>query len=257
MIGALSALAAWAYPYKVDGVQTVTTTGLVMEQSEWWPADATRQLGFFSDDCDGSAGLSASVLRLAETVARESTDGMARFPAIRAVHHTLGLFYCSGTAILAANASHASEADDESHEIGGHAILIALPKDVVLQALDRGERAFRGLQSLRLRLGRAREHPVRVQERPAALERDAALLRERGARRAKSKRGKLRLFSRVRVAHDTEKPRGRARPRVHAPGRLSLTVCCSGDFWLFSRAPSRSDARRAAKGKHAPARRRR
>ena len=43
-------------------------------------------------------------------------------------------------------------------------------------ALDRGERAFRGLQSARLRLGRTHEHPVRVQERPAALERDAALL---------------------------------------------------------------------------------
>ena len=140
----ISGFAAWAMPYKYDGSQVVTPTGLEFEQSEAWPIDAVRQLGLFTDDCDGSAGLCMTVVRMAAETVVASTTGGDDFPALRAVHHTLGHFYCSGTAILAANASHASEADDESHEIGGHAILIALPKDVVLQSLDRGERASLG-----------------------------------------------------------------------------------------------------------------
>lgn len=95
---------------------------------------------------DGSAGLCMTVVRMASEAVAASPTGGNECPALRAVHHALGLFYCCGTGILAANASHAGEADEESHEIGGHAILIALPKDAVLQALDRGERASLGDQ---------------------------------------------------------------------------------------------------------------
>jgi hypothetical protein len=134
---ALSAISAWAKPYRVDGTPTITPTGLQMQQSEAWPMDASW---WPADDCDGGAGLINQVLVQAKAVNDSGVD-MQAFPNMRALANSICAHYVHGMTVLAANAGHADAADDTKAKVAGHAIITLTPKDSFAIAMQRGARA--------------------------------------------------------------------------------------------------------------------
>ena len=133
---ALSLVAAYALPYRVDGVTTIVPAGLEMHETERWPTEPTRAFGVDADDCDGSAQLIVSIIR----ACADERATNAR-PCSRAVAHSLGAFYVYGVSVLGANAGHADAADEKATGVAGHAVAIALPKGHVLMAMAVGARA--------------------------------------------------------------------------------------------------------------------
>ena len=106
---ALSSIAAWAKPYRVDGAAALSPTGLTMQQAESWPFDSS-----FLDagDCDDGAGLANQIIEQCKAI-NASCDDMDRYPNMRAVANSIGAHYVHGVTVLAANAGHADAADDE------------------------------------------------------------------------------------------------------------------------------------------------
>lgn len=137
---ALSAVAAWAKPYRVDGTPTLTPAGLQMQQAESWPMDASF---LDADDCDGGAGLANQILQLSTSLNASGQD-MDRFPNLRALANSIGAHYVHGMTVLAANAGHAAAADETAVKVAGHAIITLTPKDSFAMALQRGARAKLG-----------------------------------------------------------------------------------------------------------------
>ena len=138
---ALSAVAAWAKPYRVDGTPTLTPAGLQMQQAESWPMDASF---LDADDCDGGAGLANQILQLSKRVNTSADADMDRFPNLRALANSIGAHYVHGMTVLAANAGHAGAADETATKVAGHAIITLTPKDSFAMALQRGARAKLG-----------------------------------------------------------------------------------------------------------------
>ena len=133
----LSATAAWAMPYRVDGTPADTPEGLKMFQSESWPVQANVDFGRLSDDCDGQASLANQFIEQAWALKTSGAD-MSALPNLRAVANSIGAHYVHGMTVLAANAGHADAADASKKTIAGHAIVTALPKVSFGVAMARG-----------------------------------------------------------------------------------------------------------------------
>ena len=137
---ALSAVAAYAMPYRVDGTPADTPEGLKMFQSESWPCQGSVDFGRLADDCDGQANLANQFIEQAKGLKASGID-MRCFPNLRAVANSIGAHYVSGMAVIAANAGHADAADPTKTTIAGHAITTLLPKTAFAVAMQRGARA--------------------------------------------------------------------------------------------------------------------
>jgi len=137
---ALSAVAAYAMPYRVDGTPADTPEGLKMFQSESWPVQGNVDFGRLADDCDGQANLANQFIEQAKSLKASGVD-MARFPNLRAVANSIGAHYVHGMAVIAANAGHADAADSSATKIAGHAITTLLPKPIFAMAMQRGAKA--------------------------------------------------------------------------------------------------------------------
>lgn len=136
----LSAVAAYAMPYRVDGTPADTPEGLKMFQSESWPVQANVDFGRLADDCDGQASLANQFIEQAWSLKTSGAD-MSALPNLRAVANSIGAHYVHGMTVLAANAGHADAADASKKAIAGHAIITALPKTSFGAAMARGSRA--------------------------------------------------------------------------------------------------------------------
>ena len=137
---ALSGVAAYSMPYRVDGTPADTPEGLKMFQSESWPVQANVDFGRLADDCDGQASLANQLIEQAWSLKTSGAD-MGDFPNLRAVANSIGAHYVHGMTVLAANAGHADAADCTKKTIAGHAIITALPKASFGAAMARGARA--------------------------------------------------------------------------------------------------------------------
>jgi hypothetical protein len=137
---ALSAVAAYAMPYRVDGTPADTPEGLKMFQSESWPCQGSVDFGRLADDCDGQANLANQFIEQAKSLKAGGTD-MTAFPNLRAVANSIGAHYMHGMSVIAANAGHADAADATKTTIAGHAITTLLPKTAFAVAMQRGARA--------------------------------------------------------------------------------------------------------------------
>ena len=137
---ALSGVAAFAMPYRVDGTPADTPEGLKMFQSESWPVQANVDFGRLADDCDGQASLANQFIEQAWGLKTSGAD-MSALPNLRAVANSIGAHYVHGMTVLAANAGHADAADASKKSIAGHAIITALPKVSFAMALARGSKA--------------------------------------------------------------------------------------------------------------------
>ena len=137
---ALSGVAAYAMPYRVDGTPADTPDGLKMFQSESWPVQANVDFGRLADDCDGQASLAKQFIEQAWSI-KISGVSMDAMPNMRAVANSLGAHYVQGMTVLAANAGHADAADATTKKIAGHAIITALPKVSFGMAMQRGAKA--------------------------------------------------------------------------------------------------------------------
>ena len=135
---ALSSIAAWAKPYRVDGAASLSPTGLVMQQAESWPFDTSL---LDAGDCDDGAGLANQILEQCKAVNASADVNMDRFPNLRAVANSIGAHYVHGVTVLAANAGHAEAADETATKVAGHAIVTLIPKDSFAIAMQRGARA--------------------------------------------------------------------------------------------------------------------
>lgn len=135
---ALSAFAAFTMPYRVDGTPVITPEGVTMVQAESWPTQPTRVFGATADDCDGSCQQMVSLVRLATELNDDPNVDMLMLPNLRAVANSIGAHYVYGTAVLAANAGHAAEANEAATTVAGHALMLAIPKTSILAALERG-----------------------------------------------------------------------------------------------------------------------
>ena len=136
----LSAVAAYAMPYRVDGTPADTPEGLKMFQSESWPCQGSVDFGRLADDCDGQANLANQFIEQAKGLKASGVD-MRCFPNLRAVANSIGAHYVHGMAVIAANAGHADAADPTKTTIAGHAITTLLPKTTFAVAMQRGARA--------------------------------------------------------------------------------------------------------------------
>ena len=136
----LSAVAAYAMPYRVDGTPADTPEGLKMFQSESWPCQGNVDFGRLADDCDGQANLANQFIEQAKGLKASGAD-MRGFPNLRAVANSIGAHYVSGMAVIAANAGHADAADPTKKTIAGHAITTLLPKTAFAMAMQRGSKA--------------------------------------------------------------------------------------------------------------------
>ena len=134
---ALSSIAAWAKPYRVDGAAALTPTGLAMQQAESWPFDASFTA---AGDCDDGAGFCNQIIEQCKALNASGVD-VDRYPNMRAVANSIGAHYMHGVAVLAANAGHADAADDTKKTIAGHALLLLTPKDSFAIGMARGARA--------------------------------------------------------------------------------------------------------------------
>ena len=134
---ALSAAAAFAMPYKVDGAARVLPTGLALTEAENWKAEPDRVFGATADDCEGLARFCNSVLTSAQGLVNKERGGggggMDKFPTMRALAN-FQTHYVTGLAVLAANAGNADAADTGATHLAGHCILAALPKIEVARA---------------------------------------------------------------------------------------------------------------------------
>ena len=137
---ALSAVAAFSMPYRVDGTPAATPEGLKMFQSESWPVQANADPFRLSDDCDGQANFANQFIEQAKGLKASGVD-MARFPNMRALANSIGAHYVNGMAVIAANAGHADAADASATTIAGHAITTLLPKTSFAMAMQRGAKA--------------------------------------------------------------------------------------------------------------------
>ena len=137
---ALSAVAAFSMPYRVDGTPAATPEGLKMFQSESWPVQGNTDPFRLSDDCDGQANFANQFIEQAKGLKASGID-MARFPNMRALANSIGAHYVSGMAVIAANAGHADAADASVTTIAGHAITTLLPKTSFAMAMQRGAKA--------------------------------------------------------------------------------------------------------------------
>jgi hypothetical protein len=135
---ALSSIAAWAKPYRVDGAAFNTPQGLKMMQSESWPFDASL---LDAGDCDDGAGLANQIIEQCKALNASAGADMDRFPNMRVVANSIGAHYVHGMTVLAANAGHAEAADTTATKVAGHAIITLTPKDTFAIALQRGSRA--------------------------------------------------------------------------------------------------------------------
>tara|TARA_B110000858_G_scaffold197581_1_gene259776 strand:+ start:1929 stop:4262 length:2334 start_codon:yes stop_codon:yes gene_type:complete len=137
---ALSAIAAYSMPYRVDGTPRVTPTGLEMVQSEAWPFNAT--VGFLqkADDCENAAATSGQFINQSSELKGSGVD-MSAFPNMNAVANSLGAHYIHGMTVLAANAGHADAADSTKTAIAGHCNLTLIPKSLFAMAMERGARS--------------------------------------------------------------------------------------------------------------------
>tara|TARA_B100000795_G_scaffold269880_1_gene260874 strand:+ start:1940 stop:4261 length:2322 start_codon:yes stop_codon:yes gene_type:complete len=137
---ALSAVAAYAMPYRVDGTPMSTPEGLKMFQSEAWPTgandDTLRRLG----DCEDQANFANHIIVQASTLMDAGAD-MRMYPNLRAVANSLGAHYVHGTTVIAANAGHADAADESATAIAGHAIVTLIPKTSFAVAMQKGSKA--------------------------------------------------------------------------------------------------------------------
>jgi hypothetical protein len=137
---ALSAVAAYSMPYRVDGTAADTPEGLKMFQSESWPCQGNVDFGRLADDCDGQANLANQFIEQAKGL-KAAGANMAAYPNLRAVANSIGAHYVSGMAVIAANAGHADAADATKKAIAGHAITTLLPKPTFAMAMQRGAKA--------------------------------------------------------------------------------------------------------------------
>ena len=137
---ALSAVAAFAMPYRVDGTPAATPEGLKMFQAESWPVQANADPFRLSDDCDGQANFANQFIEQAKGLKASGVD-MAAFPNMRALANSIGAHYVNGMAVIAANAGHADAADASATTIAGHAITTLLPKTSFAMAMQRGAKA--------------------------------------------------------------------------------------------------------------------
>ena len=138
IVNALSAFAAFTMPYRVDGTPVIAPNGVQMVQSESWPVEPTRLFAKTADDCDGSCQQQVSVVRFSSDLNADPSVDMNRFPNLRAIANSIGAHYVYGTSVLAANAGHASAANEAAVAVAGHAIMLAIPKPSILTALERG-----------------------------------------------------------------------------------------------------------------------
>ena len=123
-------------PYRVDGVSTVLPDGISLVAAESWKAEAARD-PCVMDDCDGSAAFITSQLCDACVVAR--SDELSQMYPVTAAFANAMAHHCVGLCILSANAGHAEAAGEAgATAVAGHAIALALPKPMVLQALVTG-----------------------------------------------------------------------------------------------------------------------
>lgn len=137
---ALSAVAAYAMPYRVDGTPIDTPEGLKMFQSESWPVQSNVDFGRLADDCDGQANLANQFIEQAVTLSESGAD-MTNLLNLRAVANSIGAHYVHGMAVIAANAGHADAADSKAVTIAGHAITTLIPKTSFAMAMQRGSKA--------------------------------------------------------------------------------------------------------------------
>ena len=91
----LSAVAAYAMPYRVDGTPADTPEGLKMFQSESWPCQGSVDFGRLADDCDGQANLANQFIEQAKGLKASGVD-MRCFPNLRAVANSIGAHYVHG-----------------------------------------------------------------------------------------------------------------------------------------------------------------
>lgn len=138
---ALSALASYAMPYRVDGTPACTPDGLKMVQSESWPVNgAIPSFAETGDDCENAAQLASSLIDLSCSV-KASGVNMDTMPNLRAVANSIGAHYVYGITVVAANAGHADAADATANKVAGHAIILAIPKVSFYYAMERGANA--------------------------------------------------------------------------------------------------------------------
>lgn len=135
---AVSAMCAFLVPYRVDGTPVVAPTGLLMRETESWPVEPLRKIGVSAEDCDGSAGVASAAVKRAVQLNDDPSVDMNRFPNLRAVANSIGAHYVYGIAVLGANAGHAAAANEAATAVAGHAIMLAVPKLSIAQALERG-----------------------------------------------------------------------------------------------------------------------
>lgn len=137
---ALSGIAAYAMPYRVDGTPATTPEGLKMYQSESWPVNANADPFRLGGDCEDQAKLAGAFID--QSVSHKmSGANMDLFPNMRAVANSIGAHYVHGLTVLAANAGHADAADSSNTKIAGHAINLAISKVSFGMAMARGAKA--------------------------------------------------------------------------------------------------------------------
>jgi hypothetical protein len=134
---ALSTVVNIVCPYRIDGRVVLTPTGLQMTAAESWKAEASRTVYQTADDCDGSNAHGCAALHDARIVAADKNLA-ALYPATACFANAFSLHYV-GSCVLAANAGTAGNAgkNGEAH-VAGHAITLALPRSMVLEALLTG-----------------------------------------------------------------------------------------------------------------------
>lgn len=142
---ALSSLVCFACPYRVDGRSIAMPTGLSMQSAEFWQSGAARTM-FSGDDCEGSGGMIASATSAAREVARDEALAK-RFPFTAACANALE-HHAVGIAVLAANAGQADNAGEHgAAHVAGHAIALAVPKAMLVQAMVIGIQGATGYGS--------------------------------------------------------------------------------------------------------------
>lgn len=141
---AISTFNAYVMPYRIDGTPMVMPNGLKMVPSESWRKSAAVSLEQM-DDCDGTAAGAVAIIMFAVwLLANTEVTEMDHYPALRALANSIGAHYVYGTTVLAANAGHADNANEEASTVAGHAIATAIPKISFLMALEEGSKSHFG-----------------------------------------------------------------------------------------------------------------
>lgn len=131
---ACSTMANYLLAYRADGRAVMGPQGATHVPTESW-LRAPKRSACSSDDCDGSAMMTDSVLQATLDATEED---LQKYPYLRAVKNTVHPYFTFGVSVVGATSAEASGGGTDAHEhVAGHAIAVAIPTLNFLEALHR------------------------------------------------------------------------------------------------------------------------